>query len=426
MSSLRGAGAFGAAAVLALTSGCGMLGIGAEEEASDEDRLIEMLNENSRISGELADAEFRIVQGCLEEQGFTVHDPWTAIGYESYEVESLAEYLPNEEFILDPEEAAEYGFGQWSNSPDGAEDPASEEYWTAQEEKWSEEEDEMGWEEPDTSEWDALTPDEQYDWYVAYQGEEYAEYANGTREDYNSMFSEEGMVEYSEEDLTEEELAEGEDGEIDIEGGYEDIQPKPAGCQLEMIEALYGESALKEEKEEEVGGEEGETYTYSYWTYRPENPMDSGDSTMYEDIEADIAQGMSDVQYEFLDCIEAKGHTGWEFTEWGSLPTWEFFASLYYQDASDEEREMWLGDSETELPEIPEAAGTTYEDWKAYEIQVAVDFAACGEETDYAAQEEKINTDVYVEVYSAFEGDVYAWQDEMRESLEKAQGLLGS
>ncbi|MCD0446155.1 hypothetical protein LO763_21310 [Glycomyces sp. A-F 0318] len=413
MSAKRGAVGIGAGAVLALTAGCGMLGIGGEEEQSDEDRLVEMLNESSRIDAELMAAELRIVQNCLEEQGFTVHDPWTMMPYEEEPQDSLTYGYPHEEFLLPAEEAAEWGFGQWANGPEGMDDPDNEDYFAAQEEKY---EDEGSWEEPDTADWDALDYEDQYAWYVAYQGQEYATEYYGTAQEYADMMSGEG--EWAEEEAAEEEAA-GEDGEIVVEDDEEWVEPKPGGCQLEMIEALYGEPELIEETEEF----DGETETWTYWSYRPENPAWT-DQTLWEDIEAKYAEQMSDLQYAFLDCITARGYEGWEFTEYNSMPIWEFFAELYYQDSDAEERAMMVGDSDIEVPPVPEAAGNSYEDWKAYEIQTAVDFAECGEETDYAAASEKAYDEVHVEAYSAVEEDVYAWQEEMNDAVSKAQELL--
>ncbi|WP_205326531.1 hypothetical protein [Glycomyces sp. YM15] len=426
MSARRWAAGLGGATVLALTAGCGMLGIGGGEEAkSDEQRLIEMLNESRRVESELMAAEFRIVQNCLEEQGHTVHEPWAMQTYEEPEQDSLTYGYAHEEFLLPAEEAKEWGFGQWANSEEGYEDPASEDYYTAQEEKWEEEEGD--WEEPDSSDWDALTPEEQYDWYVAYQGEAYAEYSWGSREDYvGSMEAEE---EFSDEELTEEELAEldedaaEDEGEIIVEEEESWEEPKPGGCQLEMIEALYGEPKMVEESwESEDGGSE----TYTYWEYRPRNPA-YGDTeeSMWEDIEADYAAAMSDLQLEFIDCIAGRGYEGWEFTEYNSMPIWEFFGSLYYQNASEDEREMMMGgDSDTELPPIPETAGDSYEEWKAFEIQTAVDFSECGEEVGYADASEKAYDEAHIKAYTAIEEDVYAWQEEMRNAISKAQELI--
>lgn len=424
MSARRWAAGFGGATVLALTAGCGMLGIGGGEDAkSDEERLIQMLNESRRIESELMAAEFRIVQNCLEEQGHTVHEPWAMQTYEEPEQDSLTYGYAHEEFLLPAEEAKEWGFGQWANSMEGSEDPASEEYYTAQEEKWEEEEGE--WEEPDTTAWDALTPEEQYDWYVAYQGEEYAESSYGTREEYaGSMEEEAAYEELSEEELAalEEEAAAEDEGEIIVEEEMGWEEPKPGGCQLEMIEALYGEPRLVESEWED---EEGETYTDKYWEYRPENPTYGDEETMWEDIEAEYATAMSDLQIEFTDCIAGRGYEGWEFTEYNSMPIWEFFGTLYYQNASEEEQEMMMGgDSDTEVPPIPEAAGSTYEEWKAYEIQLAVDFSECGEEIGYADASEKAYDEAHIKAYTAVEEDVYAWQEEMNDAIAKAQELI--
>jgi len=417
MSAKKGAVGLGAATVLALTAGCGMLGIGGgEEEKSDEDRLVQMLNDSNRIDAELMAAESRIVQNCLEEQGFTVHEPWTMMPYEEPEQDGLTSYYPHEDFILDADEAAEWGFGQWANGPDSADDPAAEDYYAAQEEKYAEDEESMDWEEPDTTEWDALAPEDQYGWYVAYQGEEWAEMNYGSAQDYADMMSGEG--EFAEEEMTEEEVVE-EEGEIVVEDDEEYVEPKPGGCQYEMITALYGEPELVEETEEY----DGETSTYTYWSYRPENPAYQ-DEGMWEDIEAAYAESMSDVQYEFIDCLTARGYEGWEFTQYNSMPIWEFFSALYYQDSDEEEREMMMGDSDVEVPPIPEAAGDSYEEWKAFEIQMAVDFSECAEETDYAAASEKAYDKVHVDAYAAIEEDVYAWQEDMNDAISKAQELL--
>ncbi|WP_335986028.1 hypothetical protein [Glycomyces sp. MUSA5-2] len=427
MPGTRGAAAAAAAAaVLALTAGCGMLGLGEDAEESDADRLVEMLNESNRVDAELSAAEFRIVEQCLEAEGYTVHEPWMMQSYEPEEQESLTDYYPHETFLIDPEEAAEYGFGQWANSPDGWEDPAAEDYYAAEEEEY---EDEGTWEEPDSTEWDALSPEDQYGWYVAYQGQEYAEWQYGTAQDYADMMNGEGewaedAVEEPSSDSTEEEdtsdEAVEEEGSIDFEEDDMGPEPKPGGCQLEMIEALYGEPELVEETYEGEGGAEE---SYTYWTYRPENPA-WADEAMWEDIEADYAAKMADLQDELVECITGKGYEGWEFDQYNSLPVYEFFNTLYYQNASEEEQDMMLGDTEAVVPPLPDEAGDSYEEWKAYEIQTAVDFAACGEESGYADASEKAYEDAHVTAYAAIEQDVYAWQEDMRDAISKAQELL--
>jgi hypothetical protein len=414
MSARRGAAGLGAATVLALTAGCGMFGLGAEEETSQEERLVEMLNESRRIESELIAAEFRIVQNCLEAAGHTVHDPWSMQTWDEPEQESLSWGYPHEGFLVEAAEAAEFGFGHWANAPGGWDSPEAEDYWEREDEEYGDD----GWEEPDTSDWDALTPEEQYSWYVAYQGEEYAESQYGSAGEYTDMMSGEGE-EYYEEDLTEEEFAENE-GEIEVEGDSDYEEPKPDGCQLEMIEALYGEPRMVEESYEYDGG----TETYTYWEYRPRNPSyGEGEENMWEDIEAEYAAAMTGLQGEFIDCITPLGYEGWEFTEYNSLPLWEFFNTLYYQNSDEEEM---FGDSDVEVPPLPDDAGDSYEEWKAYEIQMAVDFGTCGEEVGYAAASEKAYDDAHVKAFSAIEEAVYGWQQEMKDIITKAQEQLDS
>lgn len=416
MSVRRGAAAIGAAAALALTAGCGMLGLGGEEPESDEARLVGMLNEGYRIEAELSAAEYRIIQNCLEEQGFTIHDQWSIMSWDAYEQESLTDYYPHEEFLLDPDEAAEYGFGQWANSPDGWEDPASEDYYAAQEAKWEDEGDD--WEEPDNSEFEGQEPEDQYNWYVAFYGQEYVTQSYGTLQEYTDMYTGEGEYDESAEGDLEEDFAE-DDGSLVVENEEMYVEPKPGGCQMEMIQALYGEPTLVEETYEDDGGG-----GYSYWSYRPENPSYGGEE-FWETIEFDYADAMGDTQYEFLDCISARGYEGWEFTEYNSLPIWEFFAELYYQNADEEER-MWMSDgsSTIEVPPLPDDAGSSYEEWKTYESKVAVDFAECGDETSYAKTSEDAYEAANLKAYSALEEDFYAWQDEMNEAIKKAQEIL--
>lgn len=85
---------------------------------------------------------------------------------------------------------------------------------------------------------------------------------------------------------------------------------------------------------------------------------------------------------------------------------------------------MDMGESDVEVPPLPEDAGKSYEEWKAYEIQMAVDFADCGEKVGYADASEKAYDDAHVEAYAAVEEDVYAWQEDMNDAIAKAQEIL--
>jgi hypothetical protein len=427
MSARRWAAGLGGATVLALTAGCGMLGIGGgEDDKSAEERLIAMLNESNRIEADLTSAEYRIVQNCLEEQGFTVHEPWSFQTWEAEEQDTLSWGYPHEEFLIDADEAKEYGFGAWADSAEAQENGEAEEYWAAQEEKWEEEEGGDDYVEPDTTDWDALTPDEQYDWYLAYQGEEYVESSYGTREEYTSMNSEEELSEEEaialEEAAEEEEVVE-EEGEISVEDEADWVDPKPGGCQLEMIEALYGEPRMVEDvyEDEEGGG------SYTYWEYRPENPVYAGEDeedSMHGKIEDDYTEAMLDMQGKYLDCITERGYSGFTFTEYNSLPVREYLSEIYYDGVPEDERMVMYGDGETEIPPLPEDMPKDYEAKKAYEIQMATDFNECGEELGYADASEKAYDDANVKAYEAIEEDVYAWQQDMKDALTKAQEML--
>jgi len=424
MSARRWAAGLGGATVLALTAGCGMLGIGGgEDKASDEERLVQMINEGNRIESDLVNAEHRVVQQCLEEAGFTVHEPWSFQEWEVYEQESLTEGYPHEEFLVDPEDAKAYGFGVWADTTEAQEDGSAEEYWQMQEEKWEEEEGgDDDWVEPDTTEWDALDPGDQYDWYVAYQGAEYVEFQQGTRDDYIAMMSEEELTEEEYEALEEEAVEEEvvDEGEIEVE--EEDyVEPMPGGCQLEMIEALYGEPQLVEEQYEEDGGS-----SYSYWTYRPENPTygTGEEDTMYDGIMAEYSADMGDVQGKFLDCLTERGYADFSFDEWGTVPAWAWLNEIYYEGVPEDERMVSYGDEDMELPPLPEDMPADYEAKKAFEIQMAVDFAECGEETGYAKASEKAYEEANVKAYAEIEDEFYSWQQDMQDALTKAQELL--
>jgi hypothetical protein len=397
-------GTLGLAAALATTAGCGVFG-GDEEPVSEESRLVEMMNESTRLDAELTAAENRIVRDCLEEQGHTTHDEYELGDWGTVEAEDLTwGYSPHDSFLLDPDEAAEYGFGMWADSPEAMDSGESDEYWAALNEKWEEEE-EWG-EEPDNSAFDALTSEEQYEWYIAYYGQEYAE------EYYDWVID-------SEEELDEAEGDEAEgvdEGALDL-GGQSYEEPKPGGCKLEMIEGLYGEPEKVEHTEDFGGG----TETWTEWQYRPENPEAA---TMWEDIEFAYADRMLDLQYEFVDCLADLGHEGWEFDEYGWLPIWDYFSPMYWEEDGSGSVSGMFGDTEVEVPPLPADLPSDYEGKKAYEIQVALDFLECGEQLDYAEASDEAYKEVHIEAYAAIEEDTYAWQEQMREAIARAQDLI--
>lgn len=180
-----------------------------------------------------------------------------------------------------------------------------------------------------------------------------------------------------------------------------------------MIEGLYGELEEVEHSDDFGSG----TETWTEWRYRPEHPEPT---TMWEDMELAYTDRMIDLQYEFLDCIAGLGHEGWEFDEYGSLPVWDYFGPLYWEDD-------FVGGgfgTEVEVPPLPADVPADYEGRKAYEIQVALDFLECGERLDYAEASEEAYEEVHIEAYAEIEEDTYAWQEEMREAISRAQDLI--
>ncbi len=57
---------------------------------------------------------------------------------------------------------------------------------------------------------------------------------------------------------------------------------------------------------------------------------------------------------------------------------------------------------------------------------MALDFIECGEELDYAATSADAYEEAHVDAYAAIEEDTYAWQEEMREAISRAQDLIDS
>ncbi|WP_199034504.1 hypothetical protein [Glycomyces salinus] len=412
----RGAAALSAAAALTLTAGCGLLGDDDEEPASEEEQLVQLLNESARLDAELTAAENRIIRSCLEEAGHTVHDEFELMEWAPQERDSLSWGYPHEGFLPDAEEAGEYGFGIWAEAPDQWESEEAQDYYDQQEEEYEEE----AFEEPDNSEFEALDKDEKWDWYVAYVGEEKAEEWYGyVLDDGGGHGLDDGTVIEGLGSGDEEVVEDTEDGDLEFEGDAEDFEePMPGGCQLEMIEGLYGEPELVEHEWEE-GGESG---TWTEWSYRPENPEYSAEETMWEDIEFEYQDRMIDLRYEFTDCLAEAGHAGWEFDEGGYLPTWEYFYSIYWE--GEEEEYSYGGDSETELPDVPDDLGDDFEDQKAYEIDVALVFAECDEEVGYAEASAEAYDEVNISAYKEIEERIYSWQEDMDEAIEAAQEMI--
>ncbi|HEY1093765.1 MAG TPA: hypothetical protein VGE61_03620 [Glycomyces sp.] len=389
------AGLLGAAA-LAATAACTESGgdapeANAEPEAVDAAGLLEMANENVRLSKELDAAEDRVIAECLEAQGFEVHDQRELGQHEPYEVASLVDSYPTAAFLPEADIAAEWGFGWWANTAGMFDSEETQEYYAeAYPDPFADE--------PvfDNSEFESLPDDERRAWSVAYQGEEATAALEGT-----------GAP--SEEEMS------SEDGSLDFGDGETPSAPKPGGCQLEMITALYGEP-----KQVEIDLDGG----YLVWEWRPEQPV-----VDYEAIEAEYAGRMADAEAGFLSCVDEAGYPGWAFDETGRLAMNDYSAMLYTGEPFDsgappgEEPPV---DTSPPAPDLPDDVPDDFEGKRAYEVDMAVAFAACGDDTGYREAATAAYDAVVAEQYAAIEVETYAWQDQIREYTAKAQELIAA
>jgi len=383
------------AAALALTAACtddpkdDAEGAG---EVFEEPRLVDMVNESNRLLYELESAENRIIQACLEEDGLTVHDQLWFSATEPEEQEALFGADDWGNWLPPVEEAQKYGLGDWRFTDEGMDSALAEEYAEFKGYEIDADSPEAGGGSnlPDNSAFEALDPEDQYAWYVGYFGEAAA------AQEWGYLVGEEAA-----------DTGGGDDGEIDLGDDFAYVQPEPGGCQREMIDALYGDALQR------VDTPEGEEYRESTWSWRPLNPVD--DLAAYEEFDLLYEERLTGVQGELVTCLAERGHPGWEFGEEGSLPTTDYFMELYEGSADVHDH-----------PDLPDDAPTDFEGKMAFEIAFAVDLAECGDETGYRETAAQAWADTQEEYYLSIETQVYAWQEEVRGILTKAQEVLES
>lgn len=364
----------------------------AEGGAVDAAGLLEMVNENVRLSKELDAAEDRVIADCLEEQGFTVHDQRELGQHEPFEFNSLVDFYPTQDFLPEADIAAEWGFGWWAQTEEMFDSEETQEYYRATfPDSISDDAPEF-----DNSAFESLPDDERRAWRVAYQGEEATAALEGTG-------------------APEESSGSSEDGSLEFGDGGTPSGPKPGGCQLEMIEALYGEP-----KQVELDFDGG----YLDWQWRPAEPVVDLDA-----IEAEYAERIADANGGFLDCIGEAGHPGWEFNDSGRLAMQDYAAMLYTGEPFDPgylPGEDVPVDTNPPVPDLPQDVPADFEGKRAFEVDMAVAFAACGDETGYREAATSRYDEVVAEHYAAIETDTYAWQEQIRDYTAKAQELIAS
>jgi hypothetical protein len=399
--------AAGAAALLASLSAC-TADEPEREKPAEETKvdLVDLLNESDRLFKELYEIEPEITRVCLEEAGFAVHDEIALYQFEALGVDEgglQSDYYGFQDWLPERAMAAEWGFGQWIWMSDDS-DALITEYSELQ----TPEEPEVEEEYPDNSAFEALEVEDQIAWYTAFMGEE-------------KMTYEDRAWQLEHPDASEEEIAERQseiqrvedDGEI--EGELEIVPPKPGGCELVTIEALYGEPQLVEEPMEE-GVEEGLTiYT---WEYRPEEPaVPPTDMAAVEAATADVSDA-------FLACVADAGFGQWEFQEGGWLPIYDYFNQVYMGDEYEEIEEPGIEPDEVTVPELPEDLPSDFEGKKAHEIAMALAFSDCADQVEYRETVMAAMDAVELAAYEAIETELFAYQEQLREALKTAQDLL--
>jgi hypothetical protein len=383
-SRLRGAAAFAAIGTLLAAGACGGEG-GADESGgaaveanpdavAEAERLYQIVNDSRRIEDELTGIEHRVAKRCLEDAGFGVHDP--LVFQESRISEyGAAGYLSDapDQAVPTPEAAEQWGFGVWAEfvhnpgNEDLAEELMTPEARTAFNHLAE------GGEGPDTSEWDAQDPEYQAAWIEAWTGAPSLD---------DSM-----------------------------KGPERDSEAPMGGCQLEMVETMYGEPYTVEV---EGGGEEGEDGSYTT-THRP-SPIFDLEELENADGLLERLDGENDA---FDSCLIDKGYEGWEIGDF-NLPLWSYFGPMY--DPAYFEQ---FGDEEGgEAPEGPDEVPSDFMGVLELERAMAVDFAACGQESGLRTAIEEGWAAMLVERYQPIETDMVAWQTEMQGHLDEAQEYL--
>ncbi|SDK62988.1 hypothetical protein SAMN05216298_0882 [Glycomyces sambucus] len=367
-----------------LASGCSFFE--PEEEDLDFDayagELTDMYNEGVRLEKELTAAEARIVQDCLEAQGFTVHSPDEFAHFGLEERESFLDQGPYEVFLPTVEEARLRGVFQWVNL-DGAETIEDGAPWAAYQDSLTARGLSDGPPEGvGDGEFYELPPEDMYAWYVAYGGETWAEYHQGY-------------------------LVGIEQTKTDAGGDQVFFNPPPGGCEREMIEAVYGGPEEQDNAEE----------SFSDWVWRPAQP--GGD---WEAMNERYTERTEDAEDGLLDCLDERGFGGWEFHE-GHLAVHDYLFESgegeFPYHSYEDEGGVWP-DPPGDVP-----AEDDTQAWLDFERQRTAVLAECGDESGFRDAAEHAWRQAQLRYYLDIEDDVYAWQEEMRGYLEAAQDVIG-
>lgn len=354
---------------------------GGEEPVEVTDEDIEAIEQSivniSTLSWELVQAESRVGAMCMQDEGFTVHDPIALFGNSI--PNRFSGFASPYSRIPTVEQAEKFAFGEWVTWTDTdaalamREDP---DYIAATA-------DEIGYDEPawqvEHDEFEAMGEDYAAEWKEAWLGTERYEW-----------------------DVEFQRAMEESDG-----GAAFDIEQPPfGGCELETIEIIYGEPELLER-------EDGS----SFWL-KPgseESPLTQvGDGQIYEQLSIEYV----DEEQAFLDCLADRGQGDWEFDEFGWLPVSQYITKNLYGDTT----EVYLDDELEEVAELPDGIDTT--DPVAAEFAIALDFAQCAEESGLREGSEELYARLYVEELIGGESEIYAQEQQVKDHLANAQAYI--
>lgn len=368
----------------ALAIACGLLAVSAcsdEDEqptgisvepgpdaVAEAERLYQIINEGRAVTDELTEIEYRVTKRCLEDKGFTVHDPaqFAPVNSALY---GAAGYLTDAPVraVPTPEAAAQWGFGQWIDHVYEDEDLAEELLTPEARAAFNLPTEDVA--EPDSSEWDAQGKEYQAEWIEAYWG---------------SPAYDDGM-------------------KVQL-----DTQAPPGGCWLQMVETMYGEPYT-------VEGEDGEESFPR--THAPSPVIELGE---FEGYEEDLRAEVGDEADAFDSCLIDAGYEGWELGDEFFPPLWLYFSALYSPEMAEE-----LGNEEgVEVPDAPEDIAGDFTAVLEHERAMAGDFAACGQESGLREAVEQAWAALLVERFQPIETDLVAWQQQMQEHLDSAQEYL--
>ncbi|THV26446.1 hypothetical protein [Glycomyces paridis] len=346
------------------------------DAVTEAQRLYQIVNDNRAIDGELQEIEQRVAKRCMEDEGFDVHQP-SAFPPADTTLYGAAGYLTGAPLraVPTPEEAAEWGFGQWTDYVWSPENEQYKDELLTPEARAAFELPAEDYVEPDTSEWDAQGAEYQAEWIEAYTGA--------------------AVIEDS------------------LKGPQEDSEAPMGGCELRMVETMYGEPYTVTETDDGENGEE--SYEFQV-THRPSPVYTIGEFQDFGSLYDEVAEQV----VAFESCLIDAGYEGWELGEELFPPLWTYFGRMYDPAYFEE-----FGDEEgIETPEPPEDVPSDFLGVLELERAMAGDFAACGQDSGLREAIEQSWAAMLVDAYLPIETDLVAWQTEMQGHLDSAQDYL--